>query len=81
MRDVVLPHGHTPHKVLYNSWEATTFKVDEPSQTRLAEIAAKMGVELFVLDDGWFHERTTGQRRAWATGGRMNASSPTAWAA
>jgi alpha-galactosidase len=42
---------------LYNSWEATTFNVDEPSQSRLAEIAASLGIELFVMDDGWFHKR------------------------
>lgn len=57
VRDMLLPHGHILHKVLYNSWEATTFHVDEPSQAALAEIAAKMGVELFVMDDGWFHGR------------------------
>lgn len=57
IRDEVLPHGKTLHKVLYNSWEATTFSVDEPSQSALAEVAAKMGVELFVMDDGWFHGR------------------------
>lgn len=57
IRDTLLPHGKTLHKVLYNSWEATTFSVDEPSQSSLAEIAAKMGVELFVMDDGWFHGR------------------------
>ena len=59
IRDTVLPHGHLPHKVLYNSWEATTFDVDETSQARLAELAAGMGVELFVMDDGWFHGRKT----------------------
>jgi alpha-galactosidase len=57
VRDTVLPHGRTLHKVLYNSWEATTFDVDEESQARLAELAAEMGVELFVMDDGWFHGR------------------------
>lgn len=56
-RDCVLPNGHTLHKVLYNSWEATTFNVDEPSQVALAKIAAQIGVELFVMDDGWFHKR------------------------
>jgi alpha-galactosidase len=45
--------------VLYNSWEATTFDVDERSQARLAELAAEMGVELFVVDDGWFKGRTS----------------------
>ena len=56
-RDTVLPHGHILHKVLYNSWEATTFNVDVPSQSRLAELAAAMGIELFVVDDGWFEGR------------------------
>jgi len=57
VRDQVIPHGNIVHKVLYNSWEATLFNVDEPSQSALAEVAAKMGVELFVMDDGWFHGR------------------------
>ncbi|CAG0927386.1 alpha-galactosidase [Thermoflexales bacterium] len=57
LRDGVLPHGHALHKVLYNSWEATLFNVDEASQAALAEIAASLGVELFVMDDGWFHGR------------------------
>jgi len=52
-----LPHGERLHPVLYNSWEATLFDVDEESQARLAEIAAGLGVELFVVDDGWFHGR------------------------
>lgn len=57
IREQVLPHGPIIHKVLYNSWEATFFNVDVESQSRLAEIAAEMGVELFVVDDGWFHGR------------------------
>jgi alpha-galactosidase len=56
-RDQVLPHGKTLHKILYNSWEATTFNVDVESQSVLAEMAAKMGIELFVMDDGWFEGR------------------------
>jgi alpha-galactosidase len=59
IRDRVIPHGSLTHKVLYNSWEATLFDVDETSQIRLAELAAGMGVELFVLDDGWFHGRSS----------------------
>ncbi|MCL4402351.1 MAG: alpha-galactosidase, partial [Acidobacteria bacterium] len=43
--------------VLYNSWEATTFKVNEEGQKQLAEKAARIGVELFVMDDGWFGRR------------------------
>lgn len=57
IRDQLLPHGQTPHQVLYNSWEATAFDVNESSQTELAKIAAEIGVELFVVDDGWFHGR------------------------
>lgn len=40
--------------VLYNSWYATTFDVSAGAQIQLAEKAAELGVELFVVDDGWF---------------------------
>lgn len=43
--------------VLYNSWEATGFDVNVKEQTELAKLAGDMGVELFVMDDGWFGER------------------------
>lgn len=43
--------------VLYNSWEATWFDVNLENQTKLAEIASDIGVELFVMDDGWFGSR------------------------
>lgn len=43
--------------VLYNSWEATEFDVNCEHQTALAKLAAEMGVELFVMDDGWFGAR------------------------
>ena len=52
------PHPR-PRPVLYNSWEATEFAVDEPGQTALAEKAASIGVERFVMDDGWFGARNT----------------------
>lgn len=54
--DYVLPCRET-RKVLYNSWEATYFDVNAEDQMALAERAAKMGVELFVVDDGWFGQR------------------------
>ncbi|MFC7383015.1 alpha-galactosidase [Sphaerisporangium rhizosphaerae] len=54
----VLPHPGETRPVLYNSWEATGFEVSLEGQTRLAELAARMGVELFVMDDGWFGART-----------------------
>jgi len=43
--------------VLYNSWEATGFDVNCENQTALAKIASEIGVELFVMDDGWFGQR------------------------
>ena len=46
-----------PRPVLYNSWEATEFNVTEQGQEELAEKAAKIGVERFVMDDGWFGQR------------------------
>ena len=46
-----------PRPVLYNSWEATGFSVDEAGQMALAEQAASIGTERFVMDDGWFGQR------------------------
>lgn len=57
--DSLLPHAPYPplRPVLYNSWEAAGFDVTEAGQTALAEKAASIGVERFVIDDGWFRER------------------------
>jgi alpha-galactosidase len=57
----ILPHAPSPklRPVLYNSWEATEFKVDEAGQETLAEKAASIGVERFVVDDGWFGQRSS----------------------
>ena len=46
-----------PRPVLYNSWYATTFDVNEEHQLALARVARDIGVELFVIDDGWFKGR------------------------
>jgi len=58
-REQVLPGGVNARlrPVLYNSWEATEFNVSEAGQKQLADKAAKLGVELFVVDDGWFGKR------------------------
>jgi alpha-galactosidase len=58
-RAEILPDRAAPkvRPVLYNSWEATTFDVNEAGQSELADKAAKIGVELFVMDDGWFGAR------------------------
>ncbi|WP_419999673.1 alpha-galactosidase [Streptomyces boninensis] len=54
----VIPDAGSARPVLYNSWEATTFDVEIGHQRELARRAAAMGVELFVVDDGWFGKRT-----------------------
>lgn len=43
--------------VSYNAWCAFEFDINECQQMRLAELAAKIGVELFIMDDGWFGAR------------------------
>lgn len=43
--------------VLINSWEATYFDFNERKLLNMASKAGKMGIELFVLDDGWFGKR------------------------
>ena len=46
-----------PRPIIYNSWEATEFNVNEAGQETLAEKAASLGIERFVMDDGWFGQR------------------------
>ena len=59
----VLPHRPgqqdppKPRPVIYNSWEATEFRVNEAGQMALAEKAAALGIDRFVMDDGWFGQR------------------------
>lgn len=43
--------------ILLNSWEATYFDFDEDRLVLIAESARDLGIELFVLDDGWFGRR------------------------
>ena len=57
----LMPSGGS-RPVLYNSWEATYFDINEDVQGELAEKAASLGVELFVVDDGWFGERNDDRR-------------------
>lgn len=59
VREVVMPHPEARHKVFYNSWEATLFDVEAESQMRLAELAADLGAEMFMIDDGWYRGRTS----------------------
>ena len=50
-------HPATPRPVTINVWEAVYFDHDLARLTGLAERAARLGVERYVLDDGWFRGR------------------------
>jgi alpha-galactosidase len=50
-----------PRKVHLNSWEALGFNLSESRLIALAEDAASLGIERFVLDDGWFGGRRNDQ--------------------
>ncbi|WP_042459933.1 alpha-galactosidase [Neobacillus dielmonensis] len=43
--------------ILINNWEATKFNFTEKKLKQLADASAEVGIELFVLDDGWFGQR------------------------
>ncbi|KUL44039.1 alpha-galactosidase [Streptomyces regalis] len=58
-RAYVIPDADRDRPVLFNSWEATEFDISEEQQSVLARRAAAIGVELFVVDDGWFGTRTS----------------------
>lgn len=46
-----------PRPILLNSWEAFQFRFQEGRLLRLAKLGQELGMELFVLDDGWFENR------------------------
>jgi alpha-galactosidase len=43
--------------ILINNWEATYFDFNEEKLVNIAKAASSLGIELFVLDDGWFGNR------------------------
>ena len=50
-------HPHRPRPITLNTWEAVYFDHSLAKLTALADAAATVGVERFVLDDGWFTGR------------------------
>jgi alpha-galactosidase len=46
-----------PRPIVLNNWEATYYQFDEARLLEIASAARDLGVELFVLDDGWFGRR------------------------
>lgn len=57
IRSSVLTHAQKPRPVHLNTWEAVYFNHDIEGLTALADEAADIGVERYVLDDGWFRHR------------------------
>jgi alpha-galactosidase len=53
--------------VLLNNWEATYFDFDQQKLERIVDASFGLGIELFVLDDGWFGKRNddTGSLGDW----------------
>jgi len=79
IRDEVVPwpDAGRPRPVHYNCWEAVYFNHHLPDLTAIADRAAAIGAERFVLDDGWFGRRDndttslgdwTVDRRKWPDG-------------
>lgn len=55
MRSLQKNHVHRP--VILNTWEAVYFQHNLETLSNLALAASEVGIERFVLDDGWFHGR------------------------
>lgn len=53
-RSYRIPNGNGSRMTLLNNWEATYFDFDENKLTSLFKGAHSLGVDLFLLDDGWF---------------------------
>ncbi|MDA4847674.1 alpha-galactosidase [Hoeflea poritis] len=59
---VQMPQPDRERPVHYNCWEAVYFNHDLPVLKDIASRAADLGVERFVLDDGWFNRRDNDTR-------------------
>jgi alpha-galactosidase len=53
-RNYGLLDGNKPRLTLLNNWETTYFSFNEPKLEGLLDDTKKMGLDLFLLDDGWF---------------------------
>lgn len=53
-RKYALAHGDKIRPIILNSWEGAYFNFNEATITEMMDHAADFGIEMFVLDDGWF---------------------------
>ena len=55
---LINPHfAHEERPVLINNWEATFMDFNEDKLMPIVDEAHRLGIEMFVLDDGWFGHR------------------------
>ena len=59
--------------IVINNWEATYFNFDNEKLFSIIDEATKLGMDTFVLDDGWFGKRD-GDAAGWATGSSTKRS-------
>ena len=60
---LISPHwATTPRPVLVNNWEATYFDFNSEKIYSLAKDAAALGIEMLVMDDGWFGKNRNGDK-------------------
>lgn len=52
------PYLHEKRPILINNWEATYFDFDEKKLLEIARDASELGIEMLVMDDGWFGKRS-----------------------
>lgn len=56
------PYKDKKRPILINNWEATYFDFDSDKLIGIAKQAAELGIEMLVMDDGWFGERNDDNR-------------------
>ena len=62
------PYKDRERPVLINNWEATYFDFDTEKLLAIAREAKKSGIEMLVMDDGWFGNRNADNYSVSATG-------------
>ena len=58
-----LSHGNVERDILLNSWEGVYFKVNQEGMDQMMKSFSALGGELFVMDDGWFGNKYSRDRR------------------
>ena len=60
-KHILPPEPFARRPVVLNTWEACYFDIDEAEMLRFAEAAANCGIDMLVMDDGWFGKRNNDQ--------------------